>query len=85
VDVPPVELPPLGEPAALPVLPLEVDPLVLVPELALPPELELLPELVALPGAEDVAPVPAPVLGVVELAEPAEETFVLVEPSKDFV
>lgn len=70
--MPPVELLPLGEPPVLVVLPLEVLPLVLVPELEL------------VPGVEEVPLVPAPALGVVVPADPAD-TFVFVELSTDFV
>jgi hypothetical protein len=73
VDVPPVELPPLVVPPPLLVLPLE-----------LPPVAEL-PELELFPGAGEVPPTPVPALGLVVPAEPADDTFVFVELSTDFV
>ncbi|HEU5232557.1 MAG TPA: hypothetical protein VFU50_06830 [Terriglobales bacterium] len=73
VDVSPVELPPLV------VLPPE-----LVLPLELPPVVEL-PELELVPGAEEVPLTPAPALGLVVPAEPADETFVFAELSTDFV
>jgi len=70
VDVPPLELPPPVE------LPLLVLPLELLPPV-------LLPEVELVPGAEEVPLAPA--LGVVVPAEPADDTLVFVELSRDFV
>lgn len=58
--------------------PVELPPFVVLP-------LVPLPELELAPGADEVPPAPAPVLGVVVPAEPADDTFVFVELSADFV